>query len=40
MPPDTTGIRAVAFDPVGDRPASAGSDGTLRFWDPATGRNA
>jgi eukaryotic-like serine/threonine-protein kinase len=32
-----TGAVGVAFSPTGDRLAAPGLDGTIRFWDPATG---
>ena len=33
----TDWVRAVAFAPAGDRLASAGDDGSVRIWDPASG---
>jgi WD40 repeat protein len=34
----TGGVHAVAFSPAGDRLVSGGSDGTLRLWDLAAGK--
>jgi WD40 repeat protein len=34
----TVGVNSIAYGPGGDYLVSAGSDGTLRFWDTTTGR--